>query len=64
MFYSMVDKCYDDSVAEVFNILATSRSCINIHCSYQQYHPPKTTFQVSLPMIEYLVAMSYELWIM
>ena len=44
-----------------FNILAASRSCGNIHCSYQHYQPGKVTLQVSVLMIEYLVATSYEL---
>ena len=45
---------YNDSA--VFNILATSRSCGNIHCSYQHYEPGKITLQVSVLMIGYLVA--------
>ena len=53
-----------DSVAEVFSILATSRSCGNIHCSYQHYQPGEITLQVSMLMIEYLVSVSYELWMM
>ena len=53
---------YNDSVAEVSSILATSRSCGNIHCFYQHYKPGKIALQVSMPMIEYLVATSYELW--
>ena len=40
-------------VAKVFNILATSRSCGNIHCSYQYYQPGKITLQVSVVMTEY-----------
>ena len=52
------------SVAEVFSILATSRSCGNIHCSYQHYQPGKITLHFSVLMIEYLVATSYELWMM
>ena len=55
---------YNDSVAEVFNILATSRSCGKVHCSYQHYQPGETTLQVSVLMIEYLAALSDELWIM
>ena len=51
-----------DSVAEFFSILATSRSCGNIHCSYQHYQPGKITLHFSVLMIEYLVATSYELW--
>ena len=46
-------KC-NDPVAEVFNILATSRSCgNNIHCSYQHYQPGKITLQISVLIIEY-----------
>ena len=33
-------------MAEVSNILATSRSCGNIHCSYHYYQPGKITLQV------------------
>ena len=47
---------YDDSVAEIFYIFATSRLCGNIHCSYQHYQPGKITLQVSVLMIEYLFA--------
>ena len=53
---------YNDLVAEVFNILATSRSCENVHCSYQHYQTGKITLPVSVLMMEYLVAASYELW--
>ena len=53
-----------DSVAEVFSILATGRSCGNIRCSYQHYQPGKVTLHFSVLMIEYLVATSYELWMM
>ena len=49
-------------MTEVFNILATSKSCGNMHCSYQHHQPGKITLLVSVLMIEYLVAMSYELW--
>ena len=48
-----------DSVAEVFCILATRRSCGNIlknKCSYQRYQPGKITLHFSVLMIEYLVA--------
>ena len=51
-------------MAEVFNILATSRLIGNMHCSYQDYQPCKITLQVSVLMIEYLVATSYQLWMM
>ena len=50
-------------MTKVCNILEPSRSCRNIHCSYQPDQPGKTTLQVSVLMIEYLVATSYELWI-
>ena len=50
---------YNESVAAVFNILAASRSCGNIRCSYRHYQPGKTNLQVSVP-IEYLVATTYE----
>ena len=52
---------HNDSVAEVFNILATRRSLGNMHYSYQHYQPGKITLQVSVLMIEYIVATSYEL---
>ena len=52
-----------DSAAEVFSILATRRSCGNIHCSYQRYQPGKITLHYfSELMIEYLVATLDELW--
>ena len=53
-----------DSVAEDFTILATSRSCGNIHCSYQHCQLGKITLHFSVLMIEYLVVTSYELWMM
>ena len=53
-----------DSVAEVFCILATSRACGSIHCSYQHYQPGKITLHFSVLMIEYLVATSCELRMM
>ena len=55
---------YTDSVAEVFDILATSSSCGNMHYSYQHCKPGKMALQVSVLMIEYLVVTSYELWMM
>ena len=51
-------------VAEVFSILITSRSCRKTHCSYQHYQLGKITLHFSVLMIEYLVATSYELWMM
>ena len=53
---------YNDSVAEVSNILATSRSCGNMHCSYQHYQTGKLALKVSALITEYLVATSYKLW--
>ena len=53
-----------DPVAEVFSILATSRSCGNMQCSYQHYQTGKITLHFSVLMIECLVATSYELWMM
>ena len=53
-----------DSVEKVFSILATSRSCGNIPCYYQHYQPGKIALHFSVHMIEYLVATSYELWMM
>ena len=47
-----------DSVAEVFSILATSRSYGNIHCSYQHYQLGKITLHFSVLMIEYC----YVIW--
>ena len=55
---------YNYSVEAVLNILETNKSCGNILCSYQQYHPGKITLEVSVPMIEYLVITAYELWMM
>ena len=52
---------YNDSVAEVFNILGTSWSCVNIHCSHQHYQPGKITLQVLVLMNEYVAATLYEL---
>ena len=63
MFYSMVNKCMAH-VPEVFSILATSRLCGNKHCSYQHYQLGKITLHFSVLMIEYLLATSYELWMM
>ena len=60
MFDSMVNKC--TTLAEVFSILAKGRLCGNIHYSYQHYQPGKTILHFSVLMIEYLVATSYELW--
>ena len=61
MSYNIIGKYNNESVAVVFNILAASSSCGNIHCSYQHYQLGKITLQVSVLMIEYLVATPYEL---
>ena len=45
----------------VFNMLATSKSCGNICFFDQHYQPGTITSQVSVLMIEYLVAVSFEL---
>ena len=57
MFYRMVGTC-KISVAALFSMLATSRSCGNIHCFDQNYQPGKINLQVSVLIIKYLVAMS------
>ena len=61
----MVDKCiYNDSVAEVSIFWRQAGHCGNMHFSYQHYQPGKITLRVSVLMIEYIVAASYELWMM
>ena len=50
---------YNDSVAKIFNILESSRSCGSIHFSHEHYQPGKITLQHPVLMIEHLVAMSY-----
>ena len=44
------------------SILATRKSCGNKRFSNQHWKPDKITSQVSVLMIEYLVTMFYELW--
>ena len=51
-------------MAAVISMLTTSRSCRNICCFDQNYQPRKITLQVSFLIIEYLVAVSFELWMM
>ena len=51
-----------NSGAVVFNMLATSNWCANLCFFYQHYQPGKATSQVSVLMIEYLVVVSFELW--
>ena len=41
----------NDSVAEVLNVLATSRPWVNMYCSYQHYQLGKIALQVSVLMI-------------
>ena len=52
----------NNSGTVVFNMLATSKSRANICFFNQHYQPGKITSQVSVLMIEYLVAVSFELW--
>ena len=52
----------NNSGATVFHTLATKKSCGNIYFSDQHYQPGKTTSEVSVPMIEYLAVVSFELW--
>ena len=60
MFYSMVDKCIMTQWQKFSIFWQQLMSCGNIHRSYQHYQPGKITLQVSVLMIEYLVATSYE----
>ena len=48
----------NDSVAALFDFLATSRSCGNKCCFDQNYQPGKITLQY-LDLIKYLVAVSF-----
>ena len=45
----------------VFNMLATNKSCGNTYFFDQYYQPGKINSQVSVLIIEYLVALSFEL---
>ena len=47
-------------MAALFNMLATSRSCGNICCFDQNYHPGKTTLSDSVLNVKHLVAVSFE----
>ena len=49
----------NNSVATPFNMLTTSRSCGNIRYFDQNYQVGKITFQVSVLIIKYLVAVSF-----
>ena len=61
-FYVLQHDWYiqNNSVEALFNMSATSRSCINIHCFNQNYQPGNITLQVSVLIIKYLVAVSFE----
>ena len=49
----------NNSVAELFNTLTTSRSSGNICCYDQNYQPGKIALQDSVLIIKYLVAVSF-----
>ena len=51
-------------MAAAISMLTTSRPCGNICCFDQNYQPLKISLQVSFLSIEYLVAVSFELWMM
>ena len=61
MFCSIIGNINNSGTA-VFSILATSNSCGNICFFVKHYQPVKITSQVSVLMVEYLVAVFYELW--
>ena len=48
----------------VLNMLATSKSCGNTCFFDQHYQQSKINSQVSVLMIEYLVAVTFELWML
>ena len=60
-FYALQHAWYEqnNSVAAPLNMLATSRSCGSITCFDQNYQPGKITLQVSVLIINYLVAVSF-----
>ena len=49
----------NNSVAALFSKLATSWSCGNIRCFDQNGQPGKITLQVSVLIVEHLVAVSF-----
>ena len=49
----------NNSVAAPFNMLVTSRSYGNLRCFDQNCQPDYITFQVSVLIIQYLVAVSF-----
>ena len=60
-FYVLQHRWYipNSSVAALFNMLATSRSCGNICCFDQNYQPGKITLKHSVLIIKYLVAVAF-----
>ena len=60
----MTDKYIMTQWQKFFNILATSRSCGNVHCPYQHYQQGQIILHVSVLITEYLVSTSHELWMM
>ena len=60
-FYVLQNGSYmqNNSVAALFNMLATSKSCGNIRCFDQSYQPGKITLPVSVLLIKYLAAVSF-----
>ena len=58
MFCGMVGIC-KVTLAALFNMLATSRSCGNICCFNQNYLLRKITLQDSVLNVECLVAVSF-----
>ena len=53
---------WNNPVAAVFNMLATSRSYGNIRCCNKNYRPDKITLKLSVLRMEYLLAEIYKLW--
>ena len=49
----------NNSVEAPFNILATSRSRVNICCFNQDYDPGEITFEFLVLIFKYLVAVSF-----
>ena len=49
----------NNTVAALFNVLATSRLCGYIRCFYEKYQPSKITLHLLVLIIEYLVAVSF-----
>ena len=53
----------NNSVAAVFNMLATGKLCGNISYFGQSYQPAKIILEVLILMNENLVAASFDMWI-